>query len=309
MALQNTPMPLYGVKTAGFRDAMALYGAKSLGAAKDVGRFLFSHHPTPMWNRVEHNLPVSGSNYGALGRGYDWAERLLRKPGAIIHPTNTGPHTPIHFDSAANAWRSIPESGYGPGITELGGRIAESVRNGEGRTALRHVGMHLGNTAKTVAHGVGDFARDQVFGSPVDLYQQLSHGGDLARSIPQHIKNFYFPEGSGIGHKVNLGMNLAFPALNLYQGLSQGGPENRGRVIGSTAASLAASPFTLRLGIPGMAAQGLAAEAGGRLGGLFDPKPAADSPELHITAQSRAPTYSFDQPPETSASTATPGAP
>ena len=308
-------MTLYAVKTAGFRDAMALYGAKSLDAAKDVGRFLFSHHPTPTWSRVEHDLPVSGTNLGVLGQGYDWLERKLRAPGAIVHPTNTGPHTPIYLDHAANAWRPVPESGYGPGVLDLKGRIADAARQGNARQALSHVGEGLANTAKSVGHGVGELLRDQAFGSPIDLHRQLTQSGDPLHAAGQHLKEFYLPSGSGVGHKIQLAASLGMPAYGLYQGLQYGGPENRGKVIGSTAASLLASPFTARLGIPGMAVQGMASNLGGRLGGLFAPK-TPDAPELQVHTplignggnRRIAPTYSFDQPPATSASPVTPGA-
>lgn len=315
-------MTLYAVKTAGFRDAMALYGAKSLDAAKDVGRFLFSHHPTPTWSRVEHDLPVSGTNLGVLGQGYDWLERKLRAPGAIVHPTNTGAHTPIFqplmqgwqgpLPTGENAkalmkWAPIPESGYGPGVLDLKGRIADAARQGNVRQALSHVGEGLANTAKSMGHGVGEILRDQAFGSPIDLHRQLTQSGDPLHAAGQHLKEFYLPSGSGVGHKLQLAVSLGMPAYGLYQGLQYGGPEHRGKVIGSTAASLLASPFTARLGIPGMAVQGMASNLGGRLGGLFDPK-TPDAPELQITSRRHAPTYSFDQPPATSASPVTPGA-
>jgi hypothetical protein len=293
---------------------MALYGAKSLGAAKDVGRFLFSHHPTPMWSRANHDLVDSGRDWGALGNALDWAERKISKSDAIIHPTNTGPHTPV-YRHPTMGWTS-QESGYGPSVLDLKGRIVDAARSGNVRQALSHVGEGLSNTGRSLGHGVGEILRDQVFGSPIDLHRQLTEHGNPLRSAGQHLKEFYLPSGSGVGHKLQLAASLGMPAYGLYQGLQYGGPENRGKVIGSTIASTLASPFTARLGIPGMAVQGLASNLGGRLGGLFDPK-TPDAPELQVhtpllgrgSNRRIAPTYSFDQPPETSASTATPGAP
>lgn len=136
--------------------------------------------------------------------------------------------------------------------------------------------------------------RDTTLGSPIDLARELKRYGHTPEgySPALALRRLYYrsivPPGNwknkSFGGKAFTtgvtAMNLALPAAEVY-GASTAPRENRGESIGRAAASIAAAPITMRLGIPGTFLSSGAAEAGGALGRFFDPKPAPQVPQPH----------------------------
>lgn len=126
--------------------------------------------------------------------------------------------------------------------------------------------------------------RDAVFGSPIDVARELRAYGRTPQgfSPARAVKRFYYrsvvPQGSAkspLSSKMLRGgltaANFAMPGLEMY-GAWKAPPEQRGEAVGRAAGSVALSPFTIRLGLPGMYLDSLAARAGGAVGRRFDPK-------------------------------------
>lgn len=136
--------------------------------------------------------------------------------------------------------------------------------------------------------------RDAVFGSPIDVARELRAYGRTPNGFSpgQALKRFYYrsvvPSGSGktFGSKaLRAGVtaaNLAMPALEMY-GAVKVPPEQRGEAVGRAMGSIALSPFTMRLGIPGMFLDSAAANLGGAVGRRFDPKPLQTLPNTNAT--------------------------
>lgn len=143
-----------------------------------------------------------------------------------------------------------------------------------------------------------DGVRSAVFGNPINMYRELDRYGRTpsGHSLPLALKRYYYrsvvPPGSwrhkSLGSKalsaLVLGTNVAIPALEVA-GAAVSPKENRGEAIGRAAASIAAAPFSSRLGIAGSFASAGAAHAGGAIGKLFDPK----APELRAEEANAVP--------------------
>lgn len=131
-------------------------------------------------------------------------------------------------------------------------------------------------TGKNVAKQVGEVLREGVFGSPITLAKNLQErhigNGSWTRSLAEHAKEFYLPKGGGV---FGAGLSMAFPAYEGYQLATKGDPDHRGSDYAAFAASLATSPFSAHLGIPGMLLQAPVIQAARQLGSHFDAKPTA----------------------------------
>jgi hypothetical protein len=133
-------------------------------------------------------------------------------------------------------------------------------------------------------------ARDLVFGSPIDVARELRAYGRTPNGFNtgQALKRFYYrsivPAASkntpGWTRALNAGitgLNLGLPAAELY-GAWKASPEDRPEAVGRATASIAAAPFTMRLGIPGMFLDSALADVGGAIGRKFGPTPQVNPP-------------------------------
>lgn len=255
----HTELQIHAVKEAGVADTL-----------RSAGRFLFDEHnlppytpthpgqQTPNWfdkinplghdkgvqpgynpntpNWFDRNNPLSRhSSSQRYSNGADnWFDRLNLRRAAPAYQPEMGPHSII----------SHPTLGYGEGFV---------------------------NKAKTVGHSVGEFVRENTFGSPLVVDRQLHADtlGGVARNYGQLTKNFY---GMGPGSsKFMTAMSLAQPAWALGSAIT-GDPNQRGANIGATLGGIAAAPVTSRLGIPGMFLQQPVQQLGSWIGSKFDPK-------------------------------------
>lgn len=127
------------------------------------------------------------------------------------------------------------------------------------------------NKTKAFGKHVGEFGREAILGSPITEYQKIKArmakpGVGLGRALAGHAKDFYITPESKFWTAVNVGM----PAFDLANTALRGDPDTRKGDIARGVAGIAASPFTARLGIPGMIAQHYVQSGAQSLGHRFD---------------------------------------
>ncbi len=153
-----------------------------------------------------------------------------------------------------------------------------------GWRGLQHSARH---SAKNLGKNVAEFGREAVFGSPLTVGKQLQdryrQTGSVAKTIGQHAKEFYLSPGAPTWMKA---LSLGMPALELGNIAMNGDPNERVGDVAHALTGLAAAPFTARLGLPGMAIQGLAQGAGRSIGSKFDhkaeAKPFLENVEMNV---------------------------
>jgi len=186
----------------------------------------------------------------------DWskAQALLGRAGSVV-----GRGTEWLFRR-----HPLPKEGYGPG---------------------------LWNTLKGLGHGLAEGARELSIGSPASLEETLKKPGGLK----QTLRSFVWPERGPVnpehgplrkglgtawhygGNTLQAALNLGLPAYQLYSAAKD--PLHRGEYLGSGLAGLAATPFTMHMGLFGMPlVQAPISQLGGWLGKKFDPKPEVEMP-------------------------------
>jgi len=137
-----------------------------------------------------------------------------------------------------------------------------------------------------------DGMREAVFGSPINMYRELDrygrtpNGHDLGLALKRYYYRSIVPPGTwknkSWGNKALTGtitgLNVLVPAVEVA-GAATAPDEQRGEAVGRAASSIIAAPFTSRMGVGGAMLNAGAAQAGGALGRLFDPKPQPLPPE------------------------------
>lgn len=128
-------------------------------------------------------------------------------------------------------------------------------------------------SAKNLGKNVAEFGREAVFGSPLTVGQQLrdryKRTGSVAKTVGQHAKEFYLSPGSPTWMKA---LSIGMPALELGNIAVNGDPNERVGDVAHALTGLAVSPFTARLGLPGVAIQSLAQGGARSVGSKFDSK-------------------------------------
>jgi hypothetical protein len=118
------------------------------------------------------------------------------------------------------------------------------------------------STARGLVGGVGDMARDVIFGSPLSFKDQLlkrrAETGGWGKAIARHFGEFYVPRSTGsIPMDVAFrGMSLGVPAYELYGAATTENPEVRRQRMAGALAGLAVAPVTSYFGLPGVMASG-----------------------------------------------------
>jgi len=129
---------------------------------------------------------------------------------------------------------------------------------------------------------IQDGIRDVLFGSPLDVARELRRYGRTGGgySLPKALGRYYhrsmipsgnwnnMSPGNKAMHGLSVGINVLNPAMNVYQAATAD-PEYRSEAVGRAVGSVAASPFSMRLGMPGLFLDEMAANAGGALGRRF----------------------------------------
>lgn len=120
------------------------------------------------------------------------------------------------------------------------------------------------NVKRFFGHSVPEFAREWTLGSPLTLKDQLvkarAEQGSWGKAVGQHAKKYYWDKESPLGTAFGLTMG---PGMQTYQALTDPNKENRPGNIARVATSAALTPFTSRLGIPGMMLDSAVADAVG----------------------------------------------
>lgn len=140
-----------------------------------------------------------------------------------------------------------------------------------GENKIEKAAPGVWNKTKAFGKHVGEFGREMILGSPITEYQKVKArmakpGVGVGRALAGHAKDFYITPESKFWTAVNVGM----PAFDLANTALRGDPDTRKGDIARGVAGIAASPFTARLGVPGMIAQ-QAIQSGARsIGSRFD---------------------------------------
>jgi hypothetical protein len=252
---------IHAVKTAAFRDVAARFGVRGLDALKRLGTAAFS----------EHKLP-------------EYAGTATKRFAGMFGPKSV-------YDAAL----PVMHKGYGPGVISS---VREALKNqsATGPTAAGAAARGAWNTARTVGHAVGEFGREMTLGSPVTAFNALkakqTELGGWKPALKEHVQEFFAPKGGGA---MGLALSAGLPAYQLYDAATHPDSDTRGSRLGGVAGSIAAMPFTSRLGYAGTLAQMGAARAGSAIGGVFDrTPPARQLPQGHQALQ---PPYSYARAP------------
>lgn len=235
----------HAVKVAAFADAAKRFGVASAQGLAALGakvRPAFQSHALPTYHREE---VVGGSG-------------LLARLAHKVHPSLASLTAP--------SLQTVEHAGYGPGMLDA---ARDAWKTDKGSLPARAL-EGLGNSVKTLGHGVADLVRGQTLGNPVDLAAQLaqhradtgSWGGAVGRQLHHH---YLHPQGRD---PLSLAFSLGLPAKQLYDATQD--PEHRGENVGGAVAGLATSPFTAHLGIPGGLVQAPLVGLGRALGRRFD---------------------------------------
>lgn len=171
---------------------------------------------------------------------------------------------------------TVKEAGVAAAAARYGVKGLDALKNSakflfsSQRPSMDAYGPGFANGVKSFAHGAADFAREGIFGSPIDVAKEIGQKG---------VGRFYRDAVTSGG---NLGMAVqALPvAMDLNNAVSA--PEgHKGEAIGRALGSAAMSPLTSRLGIPGqMLLHRPVASFAGRIGRMFDPQ----SPKTYPSA-------------------------
>lgn len=140
------------------------------------------------------------------------------------------------------------------------------------------------NKLKAFGKHVGEFGREFVVGSPLTMAQQLKEhhtaaGGGVGgamRAGGKYVKDFYMSPKSPTWMKA---LSLGVPAMELGGIALHGNPKTRKGDLAHAISGLVASPFTARLGLPGMALQGAVQSGARALASKFDHKPQPYEPD------------------------------
>ncbi len=256
-----TPAQIHAVKTAAFRDVAARFGVRGMDALKRLGTAAFS----------EHKLP-------------EYAGTATKRFAGMFGPKSM-------YDQAMPAM----QKGYGPGmISSI--RSAMQNQGPTGPTIAGAAARGALNTAKTVGHAVGEFGREMTLGSPVTAFNALKDKqqmlGGWKPAIKDHVKEFFAPSNGGA---MGLALSAGLPAYQLYDAATHPDSDTRGSRLGGVAGSIAAMPFTSRLGYAGTLAQMGAARVGSAVGGVFDRSRPA--PQLSQGHQAPQHAYSYARAP------------
>jgi len=133
------------------------------------------------------------------------------------------------------------------------------------------------NKLKAFGKHVGEFGREMVAGSPITLAKQLKDHhieagggvGGAVRAGGKYVKDFYMSPKSPMWMKA---LSLGVPAMELGGIALKGDPATRKGDLAHAISGLVASPFTARLGLPGMALQGAVQSGARALASKFDHK-------------------------------------
>lgn len=150
-------------------------------------------------------------------------------------------------------------------------------------------------TLKNIGTGVLDFARESVFGSPINVYKDVRRLGtqsgkfNLGRGVSGLYREAFAPTAmpatSSAGKmlsQASRALPAAMAGAQLYSAIKN--PEDRARNVGGAVANIAMSPLTSRLGVPGMILSAPVTAAGRAIGGLFAKKrpPVAQPPSDYM---------------------------
>ncbi len=224
----------HAVKTATLAETAKRYGLQGADTLKRIGTAAFSEHRLPEWTK---HLPKGVSGPAQVHTGYG--------PGPI------------------DSFRSDPTA---------------SLKN-----KLIAAAGGAGNTLKDVGHSVGEFGREMTLGSPITAGQAFKkrvqeHG--VSKALGGQVRDYYAhpdlnPLAKGLNLKSRAGrlgglaLSAGLPAFQLHSAIT-GPSETRGESTGGALGGILTAPFTARLGIPGMALQGLGQQLGARAGRAID---------------------------------------
>jgi hypothetical protein len=139
------------------------------------------------------------------------------------------------------------------------------------------------NHLKTFGRHVGEFGREAIFGSPLTLAEQLRDAhkttGSMTGAVGKYYRDYFAHPESGTLSKL---LAIGLPAASLAHTAVAGDPNTRGADVAQGLASVAAVPFTGRLGLQGLVLDQAIGHAARRVGGLLDPKP---TPKPLLTSQ------------------------